>query len=193
MADLRTGGDRAAAGKSRRWRLAGVAAVLIFVAAPAALQAETFPTVPVKTLGGTSLKLPGALRSTDSLLVIGFTQKSEKETVVWRKAAERELAADPRLTVYPVIVIAGIPGIFHGLIIAGIRAGYPRRAWDHFLVVSRDEERWKVAVGWQGPDRAYVILLDRAGRIVWRHSGEYTASGARALARAVSSLASRAR
>lgn len=169
--------------------LHGLALVVLF-AVSATLWAESLPSLPVKTLGGTSLILPAALRGSDSLLVIGFTQRSERETVVWRKRSQEGLAA--RITVYPVIVIAGIPRIFRGLILSGIRAGYPRRAWNHFLVVSRDEARWKAAVGWQGPNRAYVLLLDRSGRIVWRRNGPYTRAGGRSLARAASALASTA-
>lgn len=176
-----------------RFAVALVVAGGILLALPVAARAASFPTVPVTTLGGTSLTLPAALHAAGSLLVIGFTQRSEKETVVWRKNAEREFAANPRLTVFPVIVLAGIPRIFHGLIVAGIRAGFPRSAWDHFLVAGRDEARWKGAVGWQGPDRAYVLLLDRSGQIVWRRSGPFTPSGGQALAEAVSTLTSATR
>jgi hypothetical protein len=161
--------------------------VLLLFAAPY-LQGESFPKVRVSNLAGQELSLPGALAGRSSFFVIGFSQSSEKQTTVWRKEIEQAYSSDPQLVVYPVIGIENIPRIFHGLLIAGIRAGVPRDTWNRFLVVSAEESKWKGTIGWQGPDIAYLLLLDRGGAIAWRGSGAYTEAAAASLAAAVQRL-----
>ena len=147
-----------------------------------------FPHLPVTNLSGKALDLPQDLGGHNAILVIGFTQTSEKQTVVWRKHLSARYADSTATIVYPVIVIQNIPRIFHGLLLAGIRAGVLKSEWEHFLVVSVDESRWKPAIGWKGPDVAYVVLLDRAGKIAWRGVGPYSDAAASALEAEVSRL-----
>ncbi len=149
---------------------------------------DPFPHLPVTTLDGKALNLPNDIAGHNAILVVGFTQASEKQTVVWRKHLSSRYAGSPATIVYPVIVIQNIPRIFHGLLLAGIRAGVPKPEWEHFLVVSSDEARWKPAIGWKGPDLAYVVLVDAAGKIAWRGVGPYTDAGASALEAEVSRL-----
>lgn len=161
---------------------------IVLSGAPVLLCAESFPSVPVQTLGGKALSLPVDLSDAAALFVIGFTQTSEKQTVVWRKNADRAFAGDPMLRVYPVLVIQSIPRIFRGLLLAGVRAGVAKNTWARFLVVTADEKLWKEAVGWQGPDRAYLVLIDRRGEIVWRYDGPFSDAQMSSLRRAVDSL-----
>lgn len=176
--------------KARR-ALAGLVFVLALYAAggPAFAQsAAPFPRLPVTTLSGRALNLPNGIAGHNAILVVGFTQTSERQTVVWRKHLSSRYAESADTIVYPVIVIQNIPRIFHGLLLAGIRAGVPKSEWEHFLVVSADESRWKPAIGWKGPDLAYVVLVDGAGKIAWRGVGPYTEAGAAALEAEVSRL-----
>jgi len=161
--------------------------LLLFCAAPY-LHGESFPAVNVSTLAGRELSLPEALAGRSSFLVTGFSQSSEKQTTVWRKEVEQAYSSDSRLVVYPVVVIENIPHIFHGLLVAGIRAGVPRDTWYRFLVVSAEESKWKSLIGWLGPDIAYLVLLDSSGAVVWKASGAYTKSAAESLAAAVRHL-----
>lgn len=83
-------------------------AVLCALAAPPTLAAETFPSIQANSLGGEELSLPGGLSATAALLVIGFTQTSEQQTVVWRKKADSEFFADPCRR--PQVSMAAFPG-----------------------------------------------------------------------------------
>lgn len=182
---------RSAPRKPRRGCATLLLSLALLLIPTALLTAESFPHVRVHTLAGKVLALPEALKGHDSFLVIGFTKASEKQTVVWRKKIQRHYAGDPRLVVYPVIVLERIPGLFRGLVIDGIRRGFPRKEWDHFLVVEKGGAIWKRAVGWKGPNVGYLLLLGPDGRIVWRRTGAYTAQGAKSLEAAIASTTAR--
>jgi hypothetical protein len=64
---------------------------------------------------------------------------------------------------------------------ASIRAAMPGPARKQTIVLMKDEALWRERLGVGDPLRAYVLLLDREGRIAWESSGSYSAQGTSAL------------
>ena len=56
----------------------------------------------------------------------------------------------------------------------GMKGGVPEDRRDHFVVIYRNEKERKEAAGFDRPDDAYVLPLDKNGGIQWRFYGAVT-------------------
>jgi hypothetical protein len=56
----------------------------------------------------------------------------------------------------------------------GMKNGVPEDRRDHFIVIYHNERELKRAAGFDRPDDAYVLMLDRHGGIEWCFHGPVT-------------------
>jgi hypothetical protein len=155
----------------RAWVGIGTA-VLLCGAAMAVAQA--MPQTAGETLSGHTVTLAQAVRGQRVVLVAGFSRAGGSGTGAWVKAVK----ADPALKgveVWQVALLAGVPGIFRAAIRNGMKKGMPEEQQSRFVVLAQDEAAWRSYYGVTEDDVPYVMLLDAAGRVLWRGHG--TAAG----------------
>ena len=122
------------------------------------------------TLSGKAVTLAEAVRGQRVVLVAGFSRAGGSGTGAWVKAVE----GDPALkgvAVWQVAMLAGAPGFVRGMIQSGMRKGLTAAEQERFVVLAEDEAAWRSYFGVTEDDVPYVMLLDAAGKVLWRGHG----------------------
>lgn len=132
------------------------------------LQAEQFPRLEGENLLGKKIALPDAAAGHAAVIVIGFTHGSQNQTKAWTSSLQQELL------VYSIAVLEDAPRMVRGMAVHGMKGGVPEDKRDHFVVIYHNEKELKQAAGFEHPDDAYVLLLDKDGAIRWRFHGPVT-------------------
>jgi hypothetical protein len=135
--------------------------------------ASTVPGFEADTLSGTHLTMPQAAQGPVSLLIIGFTHGSNRQTSEWARKTQ-PLANAHVCEIWSLAVLEQVPRLVRGTAVRGIRRGVPKDQQDHFLVVYKDEKELKEAVGYQKGDDAWLLLFDKTGAILWLYHGPFS-------------------
>ena len=85
-------------------------------------------------------------------------------------------------------MIGGAARLAKWFIDSGMRRGTPKEDYEHVITVYRHADSWKQRVEFIDPDAAYLILLDRTGKVAWRHQGSFEEEAFQALSRKVPEL-----
>jgi hypothetical protein len=150
---------------------------------------ERLPELHGEFLTGRQAVLPQAAAGRIALLLLGFTYNSRFSVEVWAQKFGAQFQADPQVTFYEVPVIGGMARLAKLFINSGMRRGTPKGDYEHVITVYRNADAWKQRVHFGDPDATYLILLDRAGKVAWRHQGIFDDAAFQALASKVSELA----
>ena len=136
----------------------------------AGLAAQQFPRLQEENLNGQQVVLPEAAAGKIAVLVLGFTHASQKPTEAWARRTLDAFGKDPGFVLYQLAVIQDAPRMFRGMIISGIRKGVPENQRATFLPVVHQEDELKQLVGWKknAEDDAYIIVLDRSGKVAYQ-------------------------
>ena len=121
-----------------------------------------------ETLSGRKVALPAAAGGQSALLIIGFTHGSQAQTKVW------SLRVRDRFPAWSIAVVEDVPGLLRGMVTHSIKSGTPKEQYDRFVLVSRGEKQLKQAAGFDKPDDAYLLVIDKTGAIAWRFHGPVT-------------------
>jgi len=133
---------------------------------------EIFPSVLVNTLTDEQLQLPGDLRATPSLFIVGFSKASREETQPWSKILRAKYATED-LAIYSVSVLEDVPRFIRGIVTRSIRKSVPDALHGQFLLVTKQGEQWKKVTNYSddAEDAAYLLLLNREHMHIWRFHG----------------------
>ena len=134
----------------------------------AAYSQQSIPAIEGETLSGKKVSLPAAAGGQSALLIIGFTHGSEAQTKAWGQRVR------DRFSVWSIAVLEDVPGLVRGMAKHGIKSGTPKELYDRFVLVYHDEKQLKQAAGFEKPDDAYLLVIDKAGVITWRFHGPVT-------------------
>ncbi len=137
---------------------------------------QPFPPLSGEFLTGREALLPAAAGGRPALLAIGFTYKSRFAVEEWVKHFRAEFGADARATFFEVPMLGGMARMGKWFIESGMRRGTPKADHEHVITVYNNTGEWKRRLGYQEPDAAYLLLLDKSGVVVWRHTGGYDAA-----------------
>jgi hypothetical protein len=132
------------------------------------LHAEQFPKVEGENLLGQKIALPDAAAGHPAAVVIGFTHSSQNQTKAWAARLQHELPT------YSIAVLEDAPRMVRGMAVHGMKGGVPEDQRDRFVVIYHNEKELKQAAGFDRPDDAYVLLLDKDGGIQRRFHGAVT-------------------
>jgi hypothetical protein len=131
------------------------------------------PKLRGELLSGRSIVLPDSARGSALLLLLGFTYESRHDVEAWAGRFRRDFGADSTLRCYEVPVIGGAARLARPFIDGGMRRGTPRALHERVITLYRDAAEWKQRVGFAERDVAYVLLVDRSGRVVWQARGPF--------------------
>jgi hypothetical protein len=144
------------------------------VPTPANITSTEFPKVQGKNLQNEVVTIPDQYLGKPTLLLIGYTQKAQFDIDRWILGA---LQADVGAEIVEVPTIAGmLPQMVQSFIDNGMRSGIPRSDWASVVTVYEDAPKIIEALGNERPRNAYVVLLDRKGRIAWSANAGYSAN-----------------
>jgi ATP10 protein len=144
------------------------------VPTPANVQQSQFPEVQGKNLKGETIVLPEHYKGKPTLVLVGYTQKAQFDIDRWILGA---LQADVQAEIVELPTIAGMmPQMVQGFIDNGMRKGIPQSDWATVVTIYEDAPKIIAALGNDRPQSAYVVLLDKSGRIVWSTNTGYSAS-----------------
>ena len=131
------------------------------------------PVLEGSYLTGKKARLPEASQGKIALLALGFTYESRHEVEKWSERFAGEFAKTPDFTFYEIPLIGGIGRIARWFIDSGMRRGTPKERHENVITVYGSVDPWKQRVGYDKPDDAYLILIDRQGTIRWLHAGPF--------------------
>ena len=150
-------------------------AVAVLLCGVGMAMAQAMPQTAGTTLSGQTVTLAQAVRGQRVVLVAGFSRAGGSGTGAWVKAVE----GDPALkgvAVWQVALLAGVPGFVRGMIRNGMNKGLTAEEQERFVVLSQDEAAWRNYFGVTQDDVPYVMLLDAAGKVLWRGHGAAAAA-----------------
>ncbi len=137
------------------------------------LLASTLPLLKGEFLTGKPAVLPEAASGRVALLAMGFTYNSRFAVEAWITRFRKDFGENPQVTFYEIPLISGMARLGKWFIDSGMRKGTPKSDYEHVITVYGGIEPWKERVGFQSPDAAYLILLDKRGVICWLHRGPF--------------------
>lgn len=156
------------------------------VSTPSNLRNSIFPTVQGTNLDKQPITLPDHYRGKTTLVLVGYTQKSQFDIDRWILGA---LQADVKAEIVEVPTIAGMmPQMVQSFIDNGMRSGIPKSDWASVVTVYEDAPKVIAALGNERPQSAYAVLINKEGRIVWTSNIGYSAAQILELKKVAASL-----
>jgi hypothetical protein len=141
-------------------------------------------TVEAETLSEKSLVLPRDLPGEKTLILIAFARKQQTNIDTWINGMNLKEA---KFAWIETPVIDPFYGLFSGFIQRGMRKGIPDST-DRERTVTIFTSRVEFLKGLglsESTDNIYAIVADRAGNVLAKAEGDYSASKAEALLKAV--------
>ena len=164
-------------------------AILMATALASTIQpGEPLPLLKGEFLTGRQAQLPDAASGRVALLALGFTYNSRFPVEAWIARFRKDFGANPQVTFYEIPMIGGMARLGKWFIDSGMRKGTPRRDRENVITVYGGTDSWKQRVGYQLPDAAYLVLIDKHGAVRWCHSGALDEEAYKDLHAQVSSL-----
>ncbi len=146
----------------------------------------TFPHVSGYNLEGRRYNLPGDLEGEVNLLFIPFQRWHQDWVDGWMPAAQRLKAAYPGLQVYEVPTLPAMNRFARMGIDLGMKMGIPDRAVrEATITLYLDKDAYRRALEITSEETIYLMLVTRAGDILWRAEGPYAPATAEALVQAL--------
>ncbi|HEY3440714.1 MAG TPA: hypothetical protein VGK29_08190 [Paludibaculum sp.] len=164
--------------------------LLWFTLTAAPLMPDRLPPLKGEFLSGRLALLPDAASGRVALLALGFTYDSRFAVEAWVKRFRADYGENPQTTFYEIPMIGGMAQLGKWFIDGGMRRGTPKADHEHVITVYGNTRPWKERVGFQAPDVAYLLLLDKDGSVRWRHSGPFTEAEYQRMSAAVKPLLS---
>lgn len=141
-----------------------------------------FPDVTGSNLEGRDFNLPRDFEGELNLAIVPFQRWHQDVVDAWVPAVKQLAAETPGLRFYEIPTLARMNFLYRWVIDAGMRGGIPDPATRAVTItLYLDKEAFRTAL--QIPDEStiHLFLVDRAGEILWRESGEYSPAKAESL------------
>jgi len=131
------------------------------------------PKLEGENLRGQKAVLPDAARGKVTLVALGFSYESRRPVSAWTKRFRSDYGHNPNTAFYEVPMISGMARLAKLFIESGMRRGTVKEDHDKVITVYGGAAAWKDLLSVENTDVAYLLLLDRDGRVRWRHSGPF--------------------
>jgi hypothetical protein len=146
--------------------------VCLTAVCPALAQSsQPLPRLEGENFAGHKVLLPGDAAGKVTILVFGFSHASSKPTGAWADKLAAEFGSQPGFDLYQLPVLEDVPRLIRGMVVSGIKKSVPDSKRDHFVPLFQGEDQLKKTVNFTASDDAYIVLLDRAGKIVQQAHG----------------------
>jgi hypothetical protein len=159
--------------------------VFALLAACSFAAAQNLPVSPAETLSGDKIEFPTALSGKPAVCVFGFSKEGGDRTKVWMTRLHQE-----SLNAWSVAELENAPAFVRGMIRGSMRKGTPDQFHSHSLILTKDAQAWKHALGARQDNLPVVVLLDAVGKILWTYEGVFADEPYRELKAKLESAAS---
>lgn len=147
---------------------------------------ELFPTVTGNSLAGEAVTLPTLGAGAPLLLLVGYEQEAQFDLDRWLLGLDQ---AGWRVRTFEVPTLPGLfPRLLAGTIDGGMRRGIPAEDWASVVTVYGDAARIAEFTGNQDGLTGRILLLDRAGKVVFFHDRGFSVGRLKALIEAAGTL-----
>jgi hypothetical protein len=136
-----------------------------------AAAAQQLPRLQEENLAGQQAVLPEAASGKVAVLVFGFTRASQTTTGAWAKQIRTDFGKSAGFELYQLPVLEEAPRLIRGMITSGMKKGVPEDQRANFIPVMHSEAELKKLVGYKEGDDAYVVVLDRSGKVAFQTHG----------------------
>jgi hypothetical protein len=144
--------------------------------APRLVPGEVMPRITGEFLTGGDAVLPDAAGGRVALLALGFSYDSRQPVEAWVKRFRQIYPTGDQLTFFEVPMLGRGARLARWFIDRGMRRGTAPDLHEHVVTVYGGTGPWKERLGVVDEDLAYLVLLDREGRIRWLHAGMFDES-----------------
>ncbi len=135
-------------------------------------QGQAFPTVRGESLAGTSVTLPADLAGAPAVLLVGYERQTQLDLDRWLLGIHD---AGLPVRIYELPTIPGlVPDLISARIDEGMRRGIPREDWASVVTVYGDAKTLAAFTGNENNVPGRVLLVDRAGTVVFFHDAGYS-------------------
>lgn len=133
-----------------------------------------FPTVSGSNLNREELEFPRDFAGDLNLLFVPFLQSQQVTVNTWIPFAEELESSQPGLVYYELPTIEARGALSRTFINEGMRAGIPDpKARERTITLYIDLSQFMQAVDIPDRNDVHVLLVNRAGEILWRTTGNY--------------------
>lgn len=147
---------------------------------------EVFPTVSGTSLAGDAVSLPALGAGAPLLLLVGYEQEAQFDLDRWLLGLDQ---AGWRMRTLEVPTLPGLfPRLLAGTIDGGMRRGIPAEDWASVVTVYGDASRIAEFTGNEDGLTGRVLLLDRAGKVVFFHDRGFSVGRLKALVEAAGGI-----
>lgn len=161
----------------RTWKssLLLVGCLTLALASPGTAQEiANLPKIEGESFAGHHVVFPEAAAGKIAILVFGFSKASKGPTGDWAGRISKDFKSDSALVLYQLPVLEDVPRLIRGMVTSGIRKGVPEADRDRFVPILNGEAELKKLVSYKDPDDAYLVVLNRSGKIVEQVHGPFT-------------------
>ncbi len=127
------------------------------------------PVTQAETLSGQKLEFPTALQGKPAVCVFGFSKEAGDLTKVWMTRLSQD-----GVNTWSIAELEKAPSLVRGMIRSSMRKGTPQALLDHSLILTKDDQAWKHAVGAKQDSLPVVALINAAGQILWTYEGKFS-------------------
>jgi hypothetical protein len=131
-------------------------------------RAADLPVTSVESLAGQKIMFPAGLVGKPAVCVFGFSQDAGDKTKEWMKRLYQD-----EVNAWSVANLERAPSLVRGMIKSGMRKGTPQPLQEHSLIMIKDEQTWKRALGAKDEKLPVVVVLDATGKVVWTYEGAF--------------------
>lgn len=135
-----------------------------------------FPNVTGRSLTGRTCHFPGDFEGERNIVLVAFKRHQQEDVDTWTPHLRPLAAQDPRLRVYELPTLGRRYLLMRPIIDGGMRGGIPDSAVRATTITLYINKRpFREALALPDEDRIYVLVVDRAGAVLWRASGPWSA------------------
>ncbi|MDR3686192.1 MAG: hypothetical protein P4L93_04455 [Coriobacteriia bacterium] len=148
-----------------------------------------FPTLETQDLEGATTRVPDDLPGNPRVIILAFQRWHQMLVDGWSRHAHALAQTYPEISVWEVPAMSHVYAVGRFFIDGGMKAAIPDLAVrQHTLTAYTDLTALITALEIPDYETVHVYLLDSAGEIVWRGSGQVDEDQAAALAAAAEKL-----
>jgi len=137
--------------------------------------AARFPVVTSDNLEGRTFTLPRDFAGDRNVVFVAFLREQQKDVDTWVPYVKQLAARTPGIEYYELPTIKKMIGLMKWTINKGMRAGIAdQSARDHTITLYIDKAPFKQALAITDEGTIHVLVVNKAGDVLWRSEGRFT-------------------
>ena len=142
-----------------------------------------FPTVTGKNLEGRAMTLPADFAGERNVVFVAFKREQQDLVDTWLPFVKSVVARTPNTDFYEIPTIGPLIRLLQWTINRGMRGGIPDvEARKRTVTLYLDKAPFRKSLGITTEETIQVLIVDRAGHVLWRETGSFTEAKGAALA-----------